>query len=323
MDEFDLIKSCFAPLATSPDAYGLTDDVASLNPPDGKQLIITTDTLVEGIHFLPDDPMGTVAQKLIRVNASDVLAKGGVPWAAVLSLSWTQGRSTKHIQSFADGLKADLKQWGIALMGGDTTSTKGPVTVGLTLIGLCDVSGPVLRSTAQIGDDIWVTGTIGDGAMGLYAARGEMSELAPEDSALLAWRYRVPELPPLEITKLITEHANASADVSDGLIADVGHIAKASDLKAVLRVDDVPFSSAAKSCIDKTSYSKFDLITGGDDYQTVFTASPRAKSAILRANLQYGIIATQIGSIASGEGILLCNSAGDILDAQGTGWKHF
>ncbi|MFC7290222.1 thiamine-phosphate kinase [Hirschia litorea] len=323
MNEFDLIKTYFAPLATSPDAFGLEDDVASLNPPDGRQLIITTDSLVEGVHFLSEDPLETVAQKLLRVNISDVLAKGGTPWAAVLSLTWPSGRDVRQISSFADGLKADLEHWGISLMGGDTTSTPGPLMLGFTLLAHCPQTGPIRRAGAKQGDDIWVTGTIGDGYLGLKAARGELSLSRPEDVALLAWRYRVPEIPDLSIADLISNVAHASADVSDGLVADIDHIAKASNFQAVIALDDVPFSSAAKLCLEEKKVGRLELITKGDDYQTVFTAPPEAKAAILRASLQHGLDITKIGKIQSGQGVLLQRSNGATIPIRSEGWKHF
>ncbi len=323
MNEFDLIKSYFAPLATSPDAFGLLDDVAALNPPSGRQLIITTDTLVEGVHFLSEDPLETVAQKLLRVNISDALAKGGTPWAVVLSLSWTKGRDVCQISAFADGLKADLEHWGISLMGGDTTSTSGPLVLGLTLLAHCPQNGPIRRAGGQQGDDIWVTGSIGDGFLGLKAARGELSLSRPEDVALLAWRYRVPEVPDRAIAQIVSENAHASADVSDGLIADVGHIAKASNLKAVIDFDEIPLSIAAQLALNETDANHLDLITGGDDYQTLFTAPPSAKGAILRANLQHGLTAKRIGGLEYGEGVELRRSNGEIVPLDNSGWSHF
>ncbi|ACT59071.1 thiamine-phosphate kinase [Hirschia baltica] len=323
MNEFDLIKTYFAPLAISPDAFGLKDDVAALNPPAGRQLIITTDTLVESVHFLSEDPLETVAQKLLRVNISDVLAKGGTPWAAVLSLTWPSGRDVRQLSSFADGLKADLEHWGISLMGGDTTSTSGPLTLGLTLLAHCPQTGPILRSGGKQGDDIWVTGSIGDGYLGLKAAMGELSLSRPEDVALLAWRYRVPEIPDSAIAELISEVAHASADVSDGLVADINHIAKASNLQAIINLDEVPFSSAAKLCLAEKKVSRLELVTKGDDYQSVFTAPPEAKAVILRASLQYGLEITKIGTMQTGQGVSLQRPNGTMIPIKSDGWKHF
>src|SRR5262245_54079007 len=158
MDEFDLIRTYFAPLAASPGADGLRDDVAEVAP----GLIATKDAIVEGIHFLPDDPIGTVAQKLVRVNVSDIIAKGGKPDAALLALVWPTSRPVAEISDFARALGADLARWGAHLVGGDTTSTDGPLTLTLTLLGKVGGSGPVRRSGARAGDDIWVTGVIGD-----------------------------------------------------------------------------------------------------------------------------------------------------------------
>ncbi|WP_018996699.1 thiamine-phosphate kinase [Hirschia maritima] len=322
MNEFDVIKSCFAPLVTSPNAYALKDDVASVEPPEGRKLIITTDTLVEGVHFLPDDPLESVAQKLVRVNVSDVLAKGGVPWSAVLTLSWNKERKTSQVQQFADGLKADLRLWDISLLGGDTTSTPGPMTVGLTLLGHCSERGPILRSGAQIGDEIWVTGTIGDGALGLRAAKSSLEDVCEEDKALLAWKYRVPELPDGEIARIISLYAMGSADISDGLLADLGNITETSNVSAVVNGDDVPLSEAAQACLKLGKFSKLDLYTGGDDYQCLFTASPEKRIEILNAAKGAGIALACIGHIEAGQGVFVQMSDGQRVKPAKTGWSH-
>lgn len=323
MNEFDVINTCFASLVASDDALGLKDDVALLNPPNGRQSIVTTDTLVEGVHFLADDPLASVAQKLLRVNISDVLAKGGVPWGVLLNLSWPQGRNIKHIETFAEGLKTDLSHWDISLLGGDTTSTSGPLTVSATMMGHCPASGPVLRSGAKLGDDIWVTGAIGDGFIGLKAAQGELDFLSSEQIALLSWRYRVPEIQGVEVADMVSENASASADVSDGLVADLGHIAKASGLKAIIQMAAIPMSDSVRASLADESISEAHLITGGDDYQVVFTAPASAKSAIMRANLQHGIVATRIGSMELGDGVVVRGENGESVALPETGWTHF
>ena len=322
MNEFDIIKSCFAPLATSPNAYDLKDDVASIDPPIGRKLIITTDSLVEGVHFLSDDPIESIAQKLIRVNVSDILAKGGVPWSALLSLSWNKERGLEQIRQFSEGLKTDLEHWNISLLGGDTTSTPGPLTIGLTLLGHCPDKGPVLRRGAQIGDDIWVTGTIGDGALGLRAAKSSLENVCEEDKALLAWRYRVPELPNAEISEIITQFATASADISDGLLADLGHIADASSVSAILKVDEVPLSGAAQACLKLGKFSKLDLYSGGDDYQCLFTAARISKPKIEKRAKTAGIGLSCIGKVEVGQGVYVQMSDGQRVLPSKAGWSH-
>ena len=268
MNEFDLIRRYFAPLATSPGADQLRDDVALIAP----GLIATKDAIVEGIHFLPDDPLDTVAQKLVRVNVSDIIAKGGKPDAALLALVWPKGRPHEDLEAFARGLGKDLQRWGAHLAGGDTTSTDGPLTLTLTLTGRVGQRGPVRRSGAEPGDDVWVTGAIGDSWLGLQAATDRLGPLSAEARNLLVSRYRVPEPPRLPVADLVAAHATASIDISDGLVADAGHVAEASGARLVLRAADVPLSAVAAYYVENAKADLRALLTGGDDYQTLFTA---------------------------------------------------
>jgi thiamine-monophosphate kinase len=316
MDEFDLIRRYFAPLATAPGADQLRDDVALVAP----GLIATKDAIVEGIHFLPDDPLETVAQKLVRVNVSDIVAKGGKPDAALLALVWPNGRPHGELEGFARGLGKDLARWGAHLAGGDTTSTDGPLTLTLTLLGRVGDRGPVRRSGAQAGDDVWVTGTIGDSWLGLQAARGAFGDLIAEARNQLVSRYRVPQPPRLGVADLVAEHATASIDVSDGLVADAGHVAEASGVQLVLQAGDVPLSAAGAHYVANGKADLPALLTGGDDYQTLFTAPVSAREAILAG----GEAIARIGSVGSGEGVIVLDAAGQALDFAGnSGWRHF
>lgn len=311
MDEFDLIRRYFAPLATSPGADGLRDDVAEIAP----GLIATKDAIVEGIHFLPDDPLETVAQKLVRVNVSDIIAKGGKPDAALLALVWPKGRPHEQLEDFARGLRKDLDRWGAHLVGGDTTSTDGPLTLTLTLMGRVGARGPVRRSGAQAGDDVWVTGTIGDSWLGLQAATGALGELSAEARNLLVSRYRVPEPPRLAFADVVAAHAHASIDVSDGLVADAGHIAEASGVGIRIRAADVPLSAVCQTYLRNDRVTLAGLVTGGDDYQTLFTAPPSARASISGA--------TRIGEVAAGEGVQVLDAEGEIIPLDRTGFRHF
>lgn len=311
MNEFDLIRRYFAPLATSPGADQLRDDVAEIAP----GIIATKDAIVEGIHFLPDDPLESVAQKLVRVNVSDIIAKGGRPDAALLALVWPKGRPHEQLEGFARGLGKDLARWGAHLAGGDTTSTDGPLTLTLTLTGRVGARGPVRRSGAQVGDDVWVTGTIGDSWLGLQAATGALGKLTAEAHNLLVSRYRVPEPPRLPIADIVADHATASIDVSDGLAADAGHIAEASAVELIIRAADVPLSAVGQSYVDNGRASLTDLLTGGDDYQTLFTAPQSARASIAAA--------TRIGEVKAGQGVTLLDGAGAPMALKRTGFRHF
>jgi thiamine-monophosphate kinase len=315
MDEFDLIRKYFAPLATSPGADGLRDDVAEIAP----GLIATKDAIVEGVHFLSSDPLDTVARKLVRVNVSDIIAKGARPSGALLALVWPKGRAVAEIGTFAAALGEDLKHWGAHLLGGDTTGTDGPLTLSLTLLGKTGARGPVRRSGAKPGDDVWVSGTIGDGWLGLKAAQGAFGQLSEQNRTFMIARYRVPEPPPLALADVVAAHASASIDVSDGLVADAGHVAEASGAGIVILIDDVPLSATGRGFLTNPKAELMALLTGGDDYQTLFTAPASDRAAIAGAGLQI----TRIGQVETGKGVRLLDSAGRELIAPKGGWAHF
>ena len=315
MDEFDLIRRYFAPLASSPGADGLRDDVAEIAP----GLIATKDAIVEGIHFLPDDPISTVAQKLVRVNVSDIIAKGGKPDAALLALVWPKGRAVAELGDFSRALGADLARWGAHLAGGDTTSTNGPLTLSLTLIGRVGMRGPIRRSGAKVGDDVWVSGVIGDSVLGLMAAQGAFGKLSAEASNLLVSRYRVPEPPRLAFADLVATYANGAVDVSDGLVADAGHVAGASDVQLVIRAEDVPLSAVGSTYLSNAKVDLKMLLTGGDDYQALFTAAPSVRAEIERA----GQMVTRIGVVEAGAGVKVLDASGAEMTFERGGWSHF
>ncbi|MEZ5938962.1 MAG: thiamine-phosphate kinase [Hyphomonadaceae bacterium] len=320
MDEFDLIRTLFAPLAQSPGAQGLTDDVAELTTLG--RVIVTTDTIVEGVHFRPEDPLDTVAAKLVRVNVSDVLAKGAEPREALLNLTWPKGRDAGALAVFAKRFGEELAHWGARLVGGDTTATDGPLVLSLTLTGVCAQRGPVRRSGAQAGDEVWVTGTIGDGWLGLQAARGRLSGL---DSSALAWlesRYRVPETPPLAVAALIATHATASMDVSDGLVADAEHLASASGVAMKVEAAAIPVSAPARTWLARRDADLRALLTGGDDYQCLFTAPPQSAAAILEAAAGGAVEVARIGRVLAGAGVEILDPQGEAISFEGKGWRH-
>ncbi len=319
MDEFDLIRRYFAPLATSPGADGLRDDVAEIaRLENGMGLIATKDAIVEGVHFLPDDPIGTVAQKLVRVNVSDIIAKGGRPDAALLALVWPKSRPIAQIEEFSRALGADLARWGAHLVGGDTTSTDGPLTLSLTLLGRVGPRGPVRRSGAKAGDDLWVSGTIGDGWLGLKAATGGFDALSAEARSFLVSAYRVPQPPRLPMADFIATHASASIDVSDGLVADAGHVAEASGVSVVIEAAKVPLSAAGHGFLANAKVDLMALLTGGDDYQVLFTAPQSARDAIATS----GRGVTRIGQAGQGAGVRVVDATGAEMPVTNTGWKH-
>ena len=310
LGEFDLIARDYAPLADE-GARGLTDDVAVF-----AGYVVTTDTIACGTHFLPDDPLDTVARKAVRVNVSDLVAKGCRPAAMTLAVAWGQDADAADHALFARGLAADLRRYGIALLGGDTTRLAegpGPV-VTITMWGEPLGSSVPSRSGAALGDLVFVTGTIGDAYLGLRALTD-----GGEVSSAVAAAYRLPE-PPLAAAPLVAAHATASVDVSDGLIADAGHVARASGVRLML--DALPLSDAGIAFAE--THSVVPLATGGDDYQALFTAPPAAADALMAAASDADLRLTVIGRCEAGEpGVTLLGPDGMPLAVASPGYRHF
>ncbi|MEM9226044.1 MAG: thiamine-phosphate kinase [Pseudomonadota bacterium] len=261
MSEHSWIDRYIRPLVKSEGADGLLDDVAQL---DGAGVqIATMDTLVEGVHFLPGDAMAGVGQKLIRVNVSDILAKGARPHEALLSIAWPRAWPEAQFGALMAGIGADLKTYEIALLGGDLVKTDGPLVATLTLTGRCQKAGPVRRlGGAKPDDEIWVSGQIGWSVLGLEAAKaGEQSALAD--------RYRIPRPPPLPAADIVAEHARASMDVSDGLLIDLERLVEVNGRGAVLQLEQVPL--ARPDCDVALALHQ---ATGGDDYQILMITPP-------------------------------------------------
>ncbi|MDX2234920.1 MAG: thiamine-phosphate kinase [Hyphomonadaceae bacterium] len=300
--EFDLIARHFAPLVTSPGARGLRDDAAVL---DAGTWVVSVDCIVEGVHFLSDDPIDRVAQKALRVNLSDIAAKGAAPLHYVLALQWPDHRPVAQLEAFAAGLARDQQTFGCDLIGGDTTATSGPLAVSITVFGRpCGPRTPA-RADARPGDDLWVTGAIGDGVLGLASRRGELPGLSAVDHAYLVDRYQTPT-PRTSFAPTIARFAHAAMDVSDGLLADAGKIAAASDVRVVIEPRKTPLSSAARAWL--SSQPEKDralerLLNGGDDYEILFSARRSARAALLATGADRGLSITRIGMVTGGAGL--------------------
>ena len=263
LSEFALISRYFAPLA-GPEGLGLKDDAAHYSPPPGFDLTLTVDANVAGVHFLPDEAPDIVARRLLRTNLSDLAAKGAKPVGYLLTLALSEATDTGWVQRFASGLAADQETFGLKLFGGDTVSTPGPVMASITALGLTPAGKAILRSGAKPGDAIYVSGTIGDAGLGLKLAldRGASSS----DRDWLVERFRLPT-PRLELGAELVGVATAAADVSDGLIADAGHIAEAAGVVLEIQTAAVPLSAPAQ----RLGLDLAAAITSGDDYEIVFT----------------------------------------------------
>ncbi|WP_084396163.1 thiamine-phosphate kinase [Henriciella aquimarina] len=310
MSEFDWIDRYLKPIATSPNAMGLENDIAKLRREPAGQRIATMDTLVEGIHFLKSDPLETVARKLARVNVSDIICKGARPEEAFLSLALPDTFSEEDFAAFSGGLRKDLDQWDIDLLGGDIVRTSGPLVVTLFLTGLCHGPEPVSRANAAIGDVLMVTGQIGAGTAGLEHVRSRQQ-------TALAEHYRVPNIPDIEIAAIISHYASASIDVSDGLISDAAHIAKSSDVSIAIDLGRVPWALSSPSLERMLA-----LATGGDDYQTLFTVDRDRVSECHGALEKTGISATRIGEVVSGAGVSAYLEGEPVTLPAKSGYQH-
>jgi thiamine-monophosphate kinase len=322
-DEFDLIRQLFAPLAQHPGALDLRDDAALLDCPPGRRLVLTTDAIVAGVHFLPDDPPALIARKLVRVNLSDLAAMGAVPAGLLLAACFAKGTDLAWMKAFAAGLRADCAEYEAPLLGGDTVATPGPATFALTAIGTVAEGKALLRSGARAGDRIWVSGTIGDGAFGLLAAQGQAAVLAAGDSDYLARRYRLPE-PRLALGQALAGIAHAAMDVSDGLVGDLGHICEASLVGAAIRADQVPLADATRSAVERgLGQGLATALTGGDDYELLFTAPVAADDRVRRIGTDLGLRLTAIGMIMAGSGVRVDGADSQPMTLPAGGYRHF
>jgi thiamine-monophosphate kinase len=325
LGEFELIAKYFAPLAAGmPGALGLGDDAAIIQPAPGRDLVVTVDALTEGVHFLPDDPPGDIARKMLRVNLSDLAAMGALPVGYLMTTAFSDRVDEAWLAAFVAGLAADQKEFGIGLLGGDTTATPGPTALTVTAFGDVPAGRALRRSGARAGDLVMVSGTIGDGVLGLMALRGELGTLDAADRAALALRYRRPQ-PRLELGAPLLERrlATAGLDVSDGLVADLGHICEQSQLAATVDVARVPLSDAARRAIASDPALLAAAIAGGDDYELVFTIAPEDREAVRALGRELELPITEIGVMVAGQGVTVLDPSGVPMRPGRSGWQHF
>jgi thiamine-monophosphate kinase len=313
--EFEFIARRLRPLASAPGALGLVDDAALLDPRPGTQLVLTKDAMVAGVHFLEGDPPDQIAKKLLRVNLSDLAAMGAAPRGYLLALARPRAIEDKWLAAFCAGLAEDNATFAISLLGGDTVGMPGPLTLSLTAIGELPSGTALLRSGARPGDDVWVSGTLGDAAVGLAVLQGRLEVAEPVRSHLIE-RYRLPQ-PRLALGQALRGLAHAAIDISDGLLADLGHVVAASAVGAEVRADLLPLSADLPGAQDAA-------LSGGDDYELLFTASTSHRNAIERLAQKLGLPLTRIGAIQAAVGIrVLDDAAGAEIHPVRTGWQHF
>lgn len=321
--EFDIITRYFAPLAKgAPLAFGLKDDAAMIVPPKGHALVVTADTIVEGVHFLHDDPPDLIARKLLRVNLSDLAAKGAVPRAYLLTCAFPGDIDERWIAAFAKGLKADQKQFGIDLLGGDTVSTPGPATFSVTMFGEVPGKSMLRRAGAKPGDLLCVTGTIGDGGLGLSELLTPHAGLTPAQRRFLIARYRLPQ-PRTSLGPALRGIATAALDVSDGLIQDFDHLAEQSGVRAVIDLLAVPLSPAAKALQRTDNDLRTRAVGAGDDYEIAFTIPLKRLDALKKMARAARTPVTIVGHMEKGAGVAVRMPDGEIVEPETGGYDHF
>lgn len=320
--EFERIARFFAPLADGfPGAFGLTDDAAVITPPPGRDLAVTTDTMVAGVHFIGDEAPGLIAAKLLRVNLSDLAAMGAVPLAYMLNMALPGDIDDDWLAAFAEGLAADQSAFDIALAGGDSVSTPGPLTLTATAIGSAETGRVLRRSGARDGDIVYVSGTIGDGALGLALLRGELGGLSDAQAHELIGRYRLPR-PRVGLGVRLVGLASAAIDISDGLAADLAHILDISGTGAEIEAATVPLSAPAAEALRGDAGCMETILTGGDDYELLFTAAPGYAGRIAALASDLDLPLTPIGRITAGGGLTVTGADGEAMRLVRKGWTH-
>ncbi len=321
--EFELIARYLAPLsAAAPLAFGLTDDAALLAPAPGEQVVLTKDCMVSGVHFLDADGPEVIARKLLRTNLSDLAAMGAVPRGYLLGLVLPRNLDEAWIAGFASGLARDQAEFGVALLGGDTTATSGPTVLSLTALGVAADGRVLRRNGARPGDLLYVSGTIGDAVLALHLKLGKIFGVAPDTRAALNDRLDLPS-PRLGLGARLVGIASAALDVSDGLVQDVGHIAVASGVAIEIRAADVPLSAPAAELVGDGPELFLDCLSGGDDYELAFTAPADRATDVAAAASASGVPVTCIGSVTAGQGVIVRDRQGGAVELARTGYRHF
>jgi thiamine-monophosphate kinase len=319
-DEDSLISRYFRPLATDPGAFNLVDDAAILQS-SGDELVVTTDAIVEGVHFLPNDPPDTVARKALRVNLSDLAAKGAMPAGFVLTLA-LRAPDDAWLTAFAHGLGEDATQFGCPLLGGDTVSTPGPLMISITAFGRVPAGKMVRRNGAKAGDRVMVSGTIGDAALGLGLLKGGAA-LGGDERDTLIGRYRVPQ-PRLALAQAVRDHASAAMDVSDGLAGDLAKLCAASGVSAAIDAQSIPLSAPARTLLRSGAAGIESIVSGGDDYEILCTIAENRFDAFARAASLAGVPVTSIGTIIAGSAVpRFIDGQGAEIALQRRSYSHF
>ena len=302
MQEFSIIDRFFAQLMGEERTL-LLDDGAVFTPVPDQQTVIATDTLVADVHFLANDPAERIAQKALRTNLSDLAAMGATPLGYLLNLSLPDDMTESWLASFSAGLAQDQERFKIKLMGGDTTKTSGPLVITITVLGNVPPRMALARRKAQPGDRLYVSGTLGDSALGLQILTGNFATVPQDLKGHFIDRYQLPQ-PRLALGQKLCGSAHAAIDISDGFLADLTHICKASDLSAWVQLSTLPVSSALQELLNRSSEQRKHqllnfILNGGDDYELIFTAAPSESDHIEFLSQHLNIPITLIGHVGS------------------------
>jgi thiamine-monophosphate kinase len=314
-----LIARYFKPLAKHPGAFGFDDDAAAITPPAGHDLVLKTDGLIAGVHFFPDDPADGVARKALRVNLSDLAGKGAKPLGFLLAIALPKSFDENWLAAFARGLGEDADAYQCPLLGGDTDSTPGPISISISAFGSLPSGTMVRRSGAKAGDRVFVSGTIGDAALGLRVRKGELADA----SGHLVSRFRLPQ-PRMALAEAVRAHASASMDVSDGLAGDLAKLCRASKVSADIEVPRVPLSDAASAALGSDCNLIEPVLTGGEDYEILCTVAPDRAAAFQTDSAKTGVPVIEIGRVVAGDAPpRFLNPEGQPLSFIRPGYSHF
>lgn len=327
LSEDDLIARYFAPLA-GPGGLGLHDDAAVMTPPPGAELVLTKDALVAGVHFFADDPPDMIARKSLRVNLSDLAAKGAEPAGFLLALALPPDWTDEWLAAFARGLGDDVAAFRFPLLGGDTVKTPGPLTISVTALGFCPEGDMVPRTGVEPGDRIYVSGTIGDAALGLALRRakpedaGWIAALPDEAKTFLRARYLEPQ-PRLPLRKALRAYASGGMDVSDGFIGDLTKMLRVSGCAAEIDMAKLPLSLAACAACAAAPHLLKTIATGGDDYELIVSVPESQCAAFEAAARIAGVEVTQVGIARAGQGAQFRDARGQPMDFGKGSFSHF
>ena len=322
--EFEFVADIFGPLATDPSALDLGDDGAILATREGMEVVVTTDAMVEGRHFTADFPPDLLGQKLLRVNLSDLAAMGAEPAAYTLTAALPIPPADDWLEAFARGLGRDQARYGVALIGGDTVAASASAgkLFSVTMFGHVEAGHALRRSGARPGDTVYVSGTIGDAMLGYEIARGALGAPDRESAQFLQDRFRLPS-PRVKLGRELRGLVNAVVDISDGLVADLGHICQQSGVGAEISAEKVPQSGPGAVAMAATPENAVRRLTWGEDYELVFCADPAMRNKLNGLAERLGTDLTAIGSITAGSGVELLNPNGQPIAVESGGYRHF